>query len=227
MIKNGFMKTNTVDIEVDGIRYNSLSDFGLAIGNTEYIKSPVQDESNLIFVPGKSRPLDPSESVFGETIFKYRKIEIQFGGMQDPKDWDSWIRNFRNKFEGKEVKLYFFTDPEWYWIGKAKIEDFQHKRQLGEFNFVIPYADAYQHRDRKIQVATTAAGTVVELDNSREKVVPTITTSATITITCGTNIITMAAGTWQNTALALKPGVTEWTIKGNSNVTIEYTEGSL
>ena len=229
MRRNGlFMKTNTVDIEVDGTRYNSLSDFGLAIGNTDYIGSPVQDDSNLIFVPGNPRPLDTSDSVFGGTVFKYRKIDIEFGGMRNPAEWDSFISNIRNKFEGKEVKLYFLTDPEWYYVGKAKIEDFSRKRPIGEFGFVIPYADAYKHRERKIQVVTTAAGTNIVLDNSRQEVIPKITTTGSITITAGTNTITMSAGTWENTALIL-PSCrnTEWIIRGNATVTIEYTEGSL
>lgn len=222
-----FMKTNEVDIEVGGVQYNSLQDFGLAIGNTDYIKDPVQDESNLIFVPGRSRPLDASEDVFGGTVYRYREIQIEFGGIRRPQDWDAMISNFRNLFDGREVKLWFRTDPEWYYIGKAAVVGFEHHRAIGEFEFKIPYADAYKHREQSITVNSTVAGVEVILENSRQEVIPTITTTAAITITSGDNTISLTAGTWQNTALLLAAGQNTWTIRGAARVTIEYVEGSL
>ena len=227
MITHKFTKTNEVDIEVNGIRYNSKRDFGLAIGNTDYLKEPIEDESNLVFVPGLPRPLDMSDDVFGETVYKYREIEIEFGGIRRPEDWDDMISNFRNLFEGRNVKIWFKTDPEWYWIGKARVEEFVHRRALGEFTFRVPYADAYKHREQNLQIQTTASGTKVLLENTRQAVMPVITTDAAITIQVGTNTISLTAGTWENTALLLKMGQTEWMIRGAANVTINYIEGSL
>lgn len=222
-----FLKTNTVDIEVDGKIYNSLRDFGLAIGNTDYLKAPVQDDSHLVYVPGRDGPLDFSDAVFGGTVFLYRKIEIEFGGMRKPDQWDQMISDFRNLFEGKIVKLRFYTDPEWYWTGKAKIDAFEHQRSLGTFNFLIPYADPYKHRKRFLKVVSSSTGKTVKLFNARQKCIPTITTNAGISVTCGTNTVSITAGTWKFTALQLDQGETEWTIRGNATVTIEYTEGSL
>lgn len=140
-----FMKTNSVDITVNGQTYNSLSDFGLAIANTDYLGEPVQDTSNLIAVPGRSGMLDPTDTVFGGPSYTHRQIKISFGGLEDPTEWDSVISNLRNLFEGKKVQLTFATDPDWYWTGRVSIEKFAHNRALGEFDFCIPYADPFKY----------------------------------------------------------------------------------
>lgn len=221
------MKTNTVDIEVNGVIYNSLSDFGLAISNTDYIGTPVQDESNLVFVPGSPGPLNFDDVVFGGPCFTHRQILIKFGGLRDPAEWDRTISEIRNLFEGRDVKLRFLTDPEWYWKGRAKIDAFEHKRSLGTFDFVLPYAHSFKYRDRKYEIQSTPSGVDVVLDNTRKRVIPKITTDAEITVTKGTASVSMSAGTWLNTALTLEQGRNELNITGTANVIIEYTEGSL
>ena len=224
-----FMKTNTVDIEVDGISYNSLGDFGLAIENTDYIGTPVQDTSGMVAVPGKSGLLDLMQGVFGsDAIFKSRPINIVFGGIRNAEDWDEEISVFRNLFEGKSVKLWFETEPGWYWEGKAQVQKFNHTRALGKFTFTIPSADPYKHRVRHIEVASTAAGVTVNVPNSRRIVIPTITTDASITIVAnGTTTVTFAAGTAKNINLQLEAGMNSWVITGAANVEIDYIEGSL
>lgn len=222
-----FMKTNTVDIEIDGIRYNSKKDFGLAIENTDYLGEAVQDESNLIYVPGRSGPLDFTESIFGEQYYQYREIGIKFGGVRKSELWDAEISRIRNLFDGRIVKLWFQTDPEWYWKGRVKISNFKHVRNLGTFEFHIPRADPYKYRDRKLQVKSTAAGIKVVCDNARKPVLPTFTTTASITVKLGTASVTMMAGTHTDNSLKFAQGRNELTIIGASTVTVEYTEGSL
>lgn len=222
-----FMKTNWVDIEVNGKIYNSLKDFGLAIENTNYIGEPVQDTSNIIFVPGNSKPLDLTDAVFGEQFFQYRPINIRFGGMEHPTDWDQRISLIRNLFEGRIVKLYFYTEQDWYWKGKVHITDFSHTRALGMFNFEIPYADPYKYKDIVINVTSTAQGITVQCPNCRQKVYPTITTSADITVEYGDYTKFLQAGTHKDTNICFTGCMNELTITGASNVTISYTEGSL
>lgn len=224
-----FMKTNTVDIEVDEKIYNSLRDFGLAIGNTDYLGSPVHDDSNLVFVPGRSAPLNCDKNVFGEPCFSYRKIQIDFGGQHSPEKWDTFISMFRSLFEGREIKLRFLTDPEWYWKGLAKVDSFTRNRSIGTFSLVLPYADAYKNREKTIKITATSQGlTVVFKNEGCKRVVPKVTTSGELLIEYGTKSISMSAGTWINTALMLEPGHNTMVFTGSSaDVTVEYTEKSL
>lgn len=222
-----FMKTNTVNITVDGHTYNSLTDFGLAIENTDYLGEPVQDDRHRITVPGRPGLLYLDDTVFGGTVFLYRSIEIKFGGMEEPEDWDSVISAFRNLFEGRLVKLSFATDPDWYWTGKAVIDDFKHTRSLGTFSFRIPEANPYKHKDHHVELVSTVSGVSVTFANSVQKVIPTITTSAGITVTQGLKTFTFAAGTHRDPSLVFSQGNNELVFKNAANVSVDYTEGSL
>ena len=222
-----FMKTNWVDIECDGKIYNSLRDFGLAISNTDYIGQPVQNTSNIIFVPGSSKPLDLTDATFGSQPFQYRPISIHFGGIEDPKEWDMRISMIRNLFEGKKVKLYFWTEQDWYWTGRVQITEFAHKRALGEFNFEIPFADPFKYKDIEIDVTSTAQGITVDCPSCRMPVIPTITTSAAITVGFGTYTKQLAAGTHKDTNIKFTDCVNTLSLTGAASVTIKYAEGSL
>lgn len=140
-----FRKTMGVTITVGNASYHSITDFNLAIQNTDYLGDPVLDESNIFFVPGRSGPLDLNDVVFGGPTFQYRRIFIIFGGIDDPDDWDARISTYRNLFHGKIVKLTFDNDPTHYWTGRATIEAFDRNRALGSFEFHINYADPYKY----------------------------------------------------------------------------------
>jgi len=219
-----FLKTNIADIVVGDQIYNTLQDFNLAIGNTDYIGDPVWDESNVVFVPGRSGPL------FMEAVddwYMYREIRIELGGLWESEDWDNRISMFRNLFEKKNVKVYFRTEPEWYWRGKAHIIEFEHKRPLGSFIFAIPYADPYKYRDNVIEVESTAGGITVPCRNSRKKVYPKITTDANIVVTLDGTSVSLSPGSHQNTAIVFTKCMNNLEITGAANVKIEYSEGSL
>ena len=226
-MKGCFLKTNTAMIEVDGRLFHTLNDLGLAIGNTDYIGDPVQDESMLIFVPGRTQPLDPSETVFGGPVYQYRPISVSFGGIDETTAWDERISRIRNLFDGKNIKISFWTESDWYWQGKARITEFSHVRRIGRFKLEIPYADAYKHRDRVIEVQSTAEGVTVYAENSRQPVYPVITTDAAITVSLDGTTVSLSAGTHKNTAIRLTKCANEIQIEGAANVTIAYTEGSL
>ena len=220
-----FLKTNSVDITVDGTTYNSLDDFGLAIKNTDYAGHPIRDE-HYSFVPGRNGPLDHT-GVFGGPSFQYRTIVLELGGMQAPEDWDAWISNFRNLFEGKEIKLELATEPGWVYSGRASIEDFMHKRAIGEFSLVIEKAYPFKQRDVVLETTATTGGTTVAAEVTRQTVVPEVTCAAAITITTGGETYSFEAGTNQDPEFRLAAGTHSLVVKGSGEVTIEYKDGSL
>ena len=220
-----FMKTNSVDITVDGVTYNSLDDFGLAIKNTDYIGTPVRDD-HLSFVPGRNGPLDYTY-VYGEASFQYREISIEFGGLQDSEDWDTWVSTFRNLFEGKELKLEFATDPGWYYSGRASIEDFGHNRALGTFRLTINYAYPFKRKDITVNIAASSSGASATLTVTRETVIPEVTCAGSITITCGGVTYSFDAGTHKDPDFRLTAGTHPIVVTGLGAVSIAYKDGSL
>lgn len=225
-----FLKTNHVNITVNGTTYNSLSDFGLAIQNTDYVGMPVQDKSHRVYVPGRPGPLDLDETVFGGTSFLYRPISIHFGGMRETETWDSVISTLRHLFEGKNVKLTFATDPDYYWTGKAEIDRFGHQRQLGEFDFNIPEAFPYKYKVAETSYDVVAAynGRIVTCENAMLDVVPTFQSTGTVTVTYGDVTHQITSGqqlSWKD--IVFHEGENEIILTGSGTVTITYREGVL
>lgn len=131
-------------VEKTGVEFHSLNDWGLVIGNNNYIGTPVQ-ETNYVTVPGASIELDLSESLTGGPVFKSRPINVLLGGMRSRMDWDSVISSFRNHIEGQVVQLIFDNDLGFYWRGRVEIVNFDRVRELGKFNLKLPIADPYKY----------------------------------------------------------------------------------
>lgn len=222
-----FMKTNSVQITVDNTTYDSLTDFGLAIENTDYLDAPVQGTNGIVTVPGRSGPLDMVDSIFGGQWFSHRRIQINFGGIETPELWDQRISQFRNLFEGKKIKLVFATDPDWYWTGRVKVDSFAHTRALGTFSLVIEEADPYKYKDITLSTTATTSGATVTAAVTHKTVVPEITSESNIIIEYNETNYSFDAGTHKNLNLRLPAGNNSLLVKGSGSVTIAYSDGSL
>jgi len=222
-----FMKTNSVNITVDGTTYNSLTDFGLAIENTDYAGTPVLATDTLVQVPGREGPLDTADAVFGGAYFIKRVISISFGGIRNAEDWDSVISTFRNLFEGKTVKVEFATIPGWYFTGRCVINAHKHRRALGTFLFQIPNADPYRYRDITITVPADSGSDPITLNVTRKTVIPTFVATDNAVVTYQGQLYPIDAGTRQISAIKLRAGTHILYVQSTSNVEILYKDGSL
>lgn len=133
-----------ITVESTGKVFDTLSDWGLAVGNNNYIGDPVQ-EKNYLEIPGASATLDLSEVLTGRPVFKYRPIRILLGGKKSRLEWDSIISEYRNEIEGQVVRLTFSNDMNFFWRGRVSITDFDRTRELGQFTLSIPMADPYKY----------------------------------------------------------------------------------
>ena len=80
----------TIEIVATGERFHTLNDWGLAIGNNDYI-GDVEQENYYVDVPGADGFLDFSEAITGRRIFKNRPISIELGGKKPRDNWDIFI----------------------------------------------------------------------------------------------------------------------------------------
>lgn len=139
-LTNGF----TIIVEKNNRSYHSLNDWGLAIGNNDYIGEPEQ-ETTLISVPGRDGLIDASEVIAGRPIFSRRKISIEVGGLHDRYDWDSVMSGIRNKIHGQMCHIIFDNDPNYYWRGRVEVNSFDRNRRLGTFEIEMPNAEPYKY----------------------------------------------------------------------------------
>ncbi len=143
-MSNGLTISVQIIVENTGKIFDTLRDWGLAVGNNNYIGDPVQ-ETFRVEVPGASAILDLSETLADRPIFKSRPISVLLGGKNPRLEWDSIISTYRNEIEGQVVRLIFSNDPSFYWRGRVNITKFDRTRELGQFNLDIPFAEPYKY----------------------------------------------------------------------------------
>lgn len=138
--------TNGVEIEIisTGAKYHTLNDWGLAVGNNNYIGHPEQ-ETCYVNVPGADAFLDMSEALTGRPVYKSRAINVELGGIRERAAWDNAVSDIRNKIHGRECKIIFDNDIDHYWKGRIYVEEFDRTRELGTMKLSIPSAEPYKY----------------------------------------------------------------------------------
>lgn len=202
--------------------YNSYDDFGLILTNFK-ADSPTP-KRNMVDVPGYNGQLDLS---WYPLRFENRQITLEFALRQDVTDWLEYSSLIMNALHGTKRKIYLDTDFDWYWYGVVTVDEADIDIHKGTVKMVCDAAP-FKFRDHVIETTTSASGTTLYIESSREIVYPTIATTAAITVqvNSGTSVA-LSAGTHKNMAIYFSECMNEMTITGAADVTITYTEGSL
>lgn len=107
-----------------GVKFDDLhceEDLGLIL---QTVSVPLPEaKTNTIEIPGADGILDVT-SAFGTTRFKNRKITMVFTD-KDPYAYRyENITTVANALHGKNVKIIFDEDPEYYYQGRLSVKDF-------------------------------------------------------------------------------------------------------
>lgn len=243
--------TNGVRITLDSdpsVSLHSINDLHFAIGNNNYIGEP-ELETNYLNIPGRNGYIDFSEAVSGHPVYKSRIINILFGAEEAAMNWDAALSSFRNIFDGKRVRLTFDNDPEWYWIGRARVIEFDRTQNLGQFTFSV-FADPFKYflqstdeydwlwdpfnfntgiieQYRNLRVQGTASITVPVSDAPVTPEIIATNMVVRIKVNYNGQEVLLDNGTNYFPQLRLVPGLDSYTLQGIGNVTIKYRKGSL
>lgn len=241
-----------IEIVATGEQYHTLKDWGLAIGNNDYI-GDVEQENYYVDVPGADGFLDFSEAITGRRIFKSRPINIELGGKKPRNDWDIFISDIRNLIEGREIKVVFDNDPGFYWIGRASIKGFDRNREIGTFTLSVPKADPYKYNvadstedwlwdsfDFETGIIDDGTEIILDTHTSTETYtivpdlmpfVPVIQVSqlgaAGITMTVAGETYTLIKGKNRFADIVVDQEDVTMSFKGQGALTIRYRRGSL
>ncbi len=241
----------TIEVVATGKRFHTLTDWGLAIGNTDIIGEP-EMESYYVDVPGADGFLDYTEAITGRRIFKERPVKLELGGKRAKYDWDIFISDIRNHIHGKEVKIVLDSDPGFYWIGRAAVKDFKREREIGTFTISIPKADPYKYNvadstedwlwdsfdfetgiiDEGTQITvTTAATQSYTIAPDVMPFVPVIQVqsigSAGLTMTANGETYTLVRGNNRFAEIVVADEDVTLRFSGSGRLTIRYRRGSL
>jgi hypothetical protein len=157
--------------------------------------------------------------------------------------WHDAVSAFANYINGQNRKIILPTDNSFYYIGRSQISPKKTDRVLGTVTveaLVYPYKkelqdgtddwdwDPFDFENGIIREYSeiTVPGTLV-IDGRREKVIPTFSCSANMTVTYNGTTYNLTAGENTIYSLALGDGEHELTFAGSGKVTVGYRGGSL
>lgn len=180
-------------------------------------------------VPGSDGMLDFTE-YFGEPKYNNRTVEMLFLSFTS---WQSFMfqdSTVKNLLHGKRKKITFEEDSNFYWEGRVFVGDWEDFNSVGRLKIT---ADVFPYKYKKdLTVVTksidTTEGLEINLSNLSKTVFPKISTTNPITMVWGDHTVNLSAG---NDIIVdgfkLTAGDNLVTLKGTSDVTFKYQEGSL
>lgn len=210
-----------------GVSFGSLHSYdtwGLLLSSKE-IGSPEVKEKK-VELEGADGDLDYTE-YFGGVKYGNRKLKFEFQKGMSSADFLTLVSQIQDAIHGKKLTVVLDDDPDWYYQGRCKVSDFSHSKGIAAVNIEV---DAEPYKLEKVATKATQAVTgtaTIKLTGSRKPVVPTITTTAAMTIAFGTYTAAVQAGTFRLPELQLVEGQNTVTVTGTGSITFEYRKGKL
>lgn len=204
---------------IDGV--NISTQYGFYLAQRQLSAPAVKEE--YIDIPASNGEFDATDA-FGEVFFKNRELVLDM--IYPGRDFDDDLSALVNYLHGKKRKIVFSTDPDWYYVGRLSIGNYDSSsHRLSVSASVFPYKLAVEETVVTRAVSGSAS---VTLENDAMTVVPVVTNSAEMTLTWGSgNSKTISAGTHQIAGLELLEGSTTVGVSGSGNITFTYRKGRL
>ena len=205
--------------------FHTYLDFGLLL-SSKTIGSP-SAKIEYINVPGADSVLDLTE-YFGQVNYKNRTLSFEFKVIDEMSNFLNIFSTVQNAIHGKKMKIILDDDPYFYYIGRINVNQWKSDGRIG--TFVIDCdCEPYKYRlNKTIVINSIENHAVISYNNLRKTVVPTIKTSAGVTIVFGSvTKVLQTAGEYTIPEIVFSEGENTITFDGTATVTVEYQEGGL
>lgn len=205
--------------------FHTINDWDLlmtskSIGNAE-------PKTNYIQIPGADGEKDLTEA-FCEVKYQDRTITTTFDMFQKPSEWMRIKDEIINYLNGKKVKIIFDIDPNYYYYGRCKVTSSSNTYNVGHLT-IEAKCEPYKYKVNKtIITKTVSSGNTYTYTNDRKTVIPTINSSAAMTISFNGSSYSLTAGDNNLLKIKFKQGNNDIKVtSGSGTLTVTYQEGRL
>ena len=204
--------------------YHSFNDLRLILTSKE-MGSP-EIKVRKIDIEGADSAIDYTD-FFGEPKYSDVTHKFNFSTIVHQAEFLSLFSTVKNALHGKKMRIVLDDDPLFYYVGRLNVSSFTNEKNIGMVS-VEADCEPYKYKLAKTVVSKTVNGTNnVVLVNGRKRAVPTITTTASMTIAFGEFSRAVAAGTFTIPELELVEGENTVTVTGTGTITFTWQEGDL
>ena len=132
----------------ENISKHSFRDFGLILTSQE-IGLPAP-KTYMVEIEGRNGSLDLSES-FGEIKYENRELNFTFELIENVESWIDRMKKVAAFLHGQKMKIITWSDPNFYYIGRCNIEEYNSISKLGKIEISCD-CEPYKY-NRKITTA--------------------------------------------------------------------------
>ena len=208
MITDVIFNHNTTD------PISMFDDWDLVLTKIE--NPPPKPKLVTVDVKGADGILDLSEVATGELRYDNRLIKLTFE-MLKVKEYSTLITEIANKIHGKKVTLLLTNDDNYYYEGRATINNWECSKNKGT---IVINLDAYPYKravlETNVSISFSGAGTKCFDAHTTEKICPILRVVGTANIVIGNETLCYENGTYTTNELLIHDGVN----------TINFAEGS-
>ena len=111
------------------ISKHSYIDFGVIL--TEQNIGLPSPKTYTVNIEGMDGTLDLSEC-FGEMKYENRTLKFTFELIDKITDWQAKMIKISSFLHGQKMKIYSWSDPNFYYIGRCQINEFNSNSKLGK-----------------------------------------------------------------------------------------------
>lgn len=180
----------------------------------------------MVDIKGADGILDLSEVLTGDVVYSNRNIKLTFA-LMDVNDYPTLISEISNYIHGKKIKISLTTDSEYYYVGRAYIDQYECANNVGTIVIGMSAEPYKYYKNETVCIIDVFDNTTVKLNNDRMRVLPTLTVSGTVTMNFEGKEYQLSKGEQQILNFTLKEGDNLVTFSGIGKVKINYRKGRL
>lgn len=193
------------------------------------LSSPDQ-QTNLVFLPGRSGPLDLSTALAGEPVYNARQLTVVLENSDGDRAYrEQLIREIIAELDGLQKQIWLPDDPDHYLQGRIRVaRDYNDLAHAAVTVTATCDPWLYSNTEKVVSLtATSTSKTATLVNNGRKGLVPSFKTTAAVSIKFGNTTWNLTAGTTRLVDLVLAPGSNTLTYSGSGTIQITYREAVL
>lgn len=196
-------------------------------------------------VPGADGSMDLSTSISGRPIYERRQISMNFNSMHTDDRWPTVFSQLLKEFHGKEGKIIFGDDPNYYYLGRMIVSDYERNGQVGTFA-ITANAEPYKYEllssmddwlwdpfdfetglIRSYKDLAVNGESVLTIPGTERWVIPEFMATGSLSVSFEGKNYTLKEGTSKIYAIVIKEGDNLLTFNGSGTVSVNYRGGIL
>lgn len=203
---------------------HSYKDLHLLLSEKEIGAPSVKD--NKVEIEGADGFIDLTE-FFGRPTYGNVTHKFTFSTIVPRNDFLTQFSRVKNALHGQKLRIVLDDDPGFYYVGRCYVSSFTSEKGVGKIT-VDCDCEPWKYKQAETVVTANISETeTVVLTNSRKRAVPTITTTAPMTIAFGGGSWAHGAGTFTIPDLELVEGENLVAVTGAGTITFTWQEGDL